>query len=102
MDELPRELTDEEVQVHQKAYRQKAAIDAIVVERDYQRSLWSTEHDKKHSPAEWMNILAVYQGKLAGEVPWYRGTTNVEKFKKRLIQIAAIAAAAYESLSEPE
>ena len=79
----------------------RQAMNAILEEREYQRERWSTEHDREHGPGEWLNILSVYVGKLAYETPLYKmkGYSR-EAFKKRLVQIAAIAMAAWEALSE--
>ena len=80
----------------------RQALDAILKEREYQRDQWSTEHDKEHGPADWLNILVVYIGKLAYETPLYKMKGYArESFKKRLVQIAAISMAAWEALSEP-
>jgi len=81
---------------------QRQALDEVLKERDWQREQWSTQHDREHGPADWLNILSVYTGKLAYETPLYKQAGyDREKFKKRLAQIAAISIAAWEALSEP-
>ena len=76
------------------------ALEAILQERDYQRERWGDDHDKDHGPDAWYLILGVWFGKLANETPSFRGASYYDKLKflKRLAQIGAIAAAAYESL----
>lgn len=77
------------------------AIDAIIEERKYQRQHWSLTHDKEHTPEEWYIILGVWSAKLANETPTMAGEAyyDRQKFLKRLAQIGAIAAAAYEAIS---
>lgn len=79
----------------------QAAWDAIVTERTYQKQRWSPEHDKSHTPEEWHIILSAWMGKLANETPLFQGEAYYDrkKFLKRLAQIGAIAAAAYEAVS---
>lgn len=79
---------------------QRAAIDALIAERDYQRERWKEDHDRKHTPEDWLVILSVWLGKLGNETPMFQGAFDKSKFLKRLIQLGAIAVAAYESFSE--
>jgi len=80
---------------------QQAALDAIIKEREYQRKRWRPEHDKKHTEEEWHTILSVWMGKLANETPMFQGEGFYDKakFLRRLAQVGAIAAAAYEAIS---
>lgn len=84
---------------------QRVALKAIIEEREYQNKRWGPDHDKKHTPEEWHVILSVWLGKLANETPMFQGEAYYDKakFLKRLAQMGAIAAAAYEALvSVPE
>jgi hypothetical protein len=86
------------------AVRRREALEAILNEREYQKSRWTQEHDKKHAKEEWMTILTVWLGKLASCVYPYASANDHEAkagFKKRLIQIAAICLAAIEAVEEP-
>jgi hypothetical protein len=86
-----------------KNVAQRLALDAILLERDYQRGRWSNDHDRTHTPADWFTILTVWVGKLALETPLFQGGVfDKKKFMKRLAQLGAITAAAYEALSEDE
>jgi len=74
---------------------ERLALDAVVKEHEYQKERWGTSHDQEHTPEEWLNILAVYLGKLGSETVAFQGLGyDPEKFKKRLTQIAAIALSA--------
>lgn len=79
----------------------RAALDAIIEEREYQKTRWTPDHDMQHTPEEWHIIMSVWLGKLANETPMFQGESyyDKKKFLKRLAQIGAIAAAAYESIS---
>jgi hypothetical protein len=81
---------------------QRLALEAILNEREYQRGRWGTQHDRKHTPSDWYVILSVWMGKLAQETPLFQGAFDVRKFLKRLAQLGAISAAAYEALSEKD
>jgi len=77
--------------------RQRQALEAVLVERKYQRERWHNDH--LHSPADWVNILTVWLGKLASEAPPYRSLQDpkaMEAFRKRLTQLTAIGLAARE------
>lgn len=94
---------DERRRPESEAWR--LALGAIIDEREYQKKRWGPEHDRGHTPEEWHVILSVWMGKLANETPMFQGESFYEKakFLKRLAQVGAIAAAAYEALvSEPE
>lgn len=94
-------MGDQEERRDPKAEAQRAALDAILKEREYQRRRWSSEHDEEHTPGEWHAILSVWMGKLANETPLIQGEDYYDKakFLKRLAQVGAIAAAAYEAIS---
>ncbi len=79
----------------------RRAIDEILGEREHQNKKWGADHDREHTPEEWVTILSVYLGKAAYETPLYmHGPINKATFRKRLCQIAAIAAAAMEAIGE--
>ena len=84
-----------------KAEAQRVALNAIIQEREYQKTRWRPDHDKAHTPEEWHIILSVWLGKLANETPMFQGEGyyDKQKFLKRLAQLGAIAAAAYETLT---
>jgi hypothetical protein len=69
-------------------------MEEILAERENQDHVWGEDHDKGHSGAEWMGIISVYVGKAI------LGSRTVKEFRHRLIQIAAIAAAAAEHMKE--
>jgi hypothetical protein len=79
--------------------RLRSALDEIIKERNYQFTRWTPEHDKGHTPAEWLALLTVYMGKAAMECPPYAGIRpeNIDGFRKRVRQIGAICAAILES-----
>lgn len=82
----------------------RRALDEIIKERNYQMLRWTPEHDKGHTPSEWLAILTVYLGKAAMECPPYNQMPNearrTEAFRKRIRQVGAICAAILES-TEP-
>jgi len=78
----------------------RKAIDHIIEERVYQKQRWTVMDDQQRSPGEWVTILTVYMGKLATETREWKGGPKPEQFKKRLIQLGAICAAAIEVLDD--
>ena len=61
----------------------------ILKERKHQDKIWGTQHDRKHTPGEWCDILEDYCSK-------YQFANGYAEDRKRLIQIAAICIAALE------
>ena len=83
---------------------QRAVLDRILKEREYQRSRWGDDHDLGHSKEDWLIILTTYLGKAASDSHPYRSKDDPESLKavkKRLIQTAAICMAALEALEKP-
>ncbi len=78
--------------------KRRAALDEILEERTYQTQRWGVDETDK-TPADWLAIIVVSLGKAAQELPIYGRKGYIkERFKKRLIQIAAICMAAIEQL----
>ena len=84
----------------------RAALDEIVKERNYQLLRWTPEHDKGRSPTAWVAVLTVYMGKAAMEcAPWSDGPDKkqrMQRFRKRIRQVGAIAAAILESTADSD
>jgi hypothetical protein len=80
----------------------KKAMDGVAEELKYQKQKWGTDHDKQHSPEDWLTILTIWLGKLGQETPMFAGDDwhELPKFLKRLDQIAAIAISAKATLLE--
>ena len=82
----------------------RTAINEIIHERNFQTARWGTDHDKAHSIQDWATILTVYLGKAASHVPPYTDPKDPKKdiqaFRKRLVQLAAICVAAIEALDQ--
>jgi len=77
----------------------RAVIGDILKERNHQLKRWGPGHDEMHGPSEWVTILNIYLGKAAMESPLYQGDSyRDERFKKRLVQVAAICMAALERM----
>ncbi len=55
---------------------------------------WSVERDDTHSVADWIALLARYTGRAGDEAE----AGDVARYRRRLIQVGAIAVAAIESL----
>lgn len=72
-----------------------AVIEEIVQERERQQHTegWTLEHDDRHSVAQWMMLLTRYLGRACEEAEIQNG----DGYRRRLVQVAAIAAAAVES-----
>lgn len=64
-------------------------------ERQRTEEGWTVEHDDAHSPSDWIALLARYVGRAgdAGEAG------DADLYARRLVQIAAIATQAGESLA---
>lgn len=78
---------------------QRAAIDAILKERDYQLSRFSAETDTTKTPEEWITILQIFLGKAAMETAQYReGNFSLAGFRKRVTQVTAIGMAILETM----
>lgn len=71
--------------------------EAILDERDHQDDIWDTQ---EHTLDEWMTILDKWKGKLAAEIiaGWQEPNEN---WRRRAIQVAAIALAMVEQYVEP-
>lgn len=82
-------------------------------EREHQRRRWGDYHDDSHSLAEWTHILANMLGRFSQTTEdFIRGVSvdpavpddapyvpvSTEHVKKRLVDIAAVAMAAYEAI----
>jgi len=78
-------------------------MEGLLKELEYHSQQWGDAHDQQHTPEDWVMILTKYMGKVAGETPFYKGVTyDSEKFKKRLIQVAAIAISAWKATGPRE
>jgi hypothetical protein len=78
-------------------------LQEVLIERHKQESKWGQQN---HSPVEWLMILGEEVGeanKAALEKHFsYVGVTTYEEYRKELIQVAAVAIAAIESLDRNE
>ena len=67
----------------------------IINERARQDSKWGGQpSDDKHTPEKWVSLICDYAG-------WSRvlsGMGNYDKYRKRMVQVAALAVAAVQSL----
>jgi len=77
---------------------QRQALELLYREMEFQSERWGSEHDKEHTPEEWMTIIMVYVGKAAHQTaPYTEGSDpnrSNQQFKKRLVQLGAICASA--------
>lgn len=65
----------------------------VQAERSRQNEKWGTAQDDKNNPLDWHEVIADYNG-------WARRMLcmgSIDKGRRRLIQVAAIAVAAVES-----
>ena len=80
----------------------RTAINEIIHERNFQMARWGTDHDKAHTLQDWSVILTVWLGKATSHAPPYTdqrdATKDIQAFRKRLVQLAAICVAAIEAL----
>ena len=65
----------------------------VIEERQRQRDQWNQQHDREHTGAEWAALLTIYVGKVAAS-EFGRGP---KEYRRRLIQVAAVAMAAIEA-----
>lgn len=73
---------------------QKKAMFDVIAERANQDTKWGPEHDNKHPTYEFVELINDYAG-------WARildGQGNSDEARKRLIQVAALAVAAVETI----
>lgn len=74
---------------------QQAVLDEVAVERDRQDAKWGgSEHDDCHSTTDFVQFIVDYAG-------WARQMASMgshDKARRRLIQVAALAVAAVESI----
>lgn len=68
----------------------KDFYDKVVEERLYQINRWGNDFDSKNTPNDWVAYIAKYLGQVV-TMPW-----NKETFKKQLVKVATLCAAAYE------
>lgn len=67
-------------------------LSQILTERQRQRTLYTDKHDMEHDGAQWVAVLAMQLGKVAG-AEMGGGPKNFERY---LVQLAATAMAALE------
>lgn len=85
------------------AYRQAGVFREVAAERDRQDSKWGgPDHDDEHEPEDWLIFIeqrAARAGEMIGcpeeEQPEIRSDAE---YRRQLVQIAALAIAAVESL----
>lgn len=71
--------------------------DEIKAERERQDQQWGgTEHDREHPPDEWVMLIKAYLDK-APTGSELAHTNYADEYRKRLIQVAALAVAAVEA-----
>jgi hypothetical protein len=79
-------------------------LEAIGAERGKQLAKWGDQSDR--SPAEWLIILAEEFGEVAKDVyemtlgKQTGGNEHAENYRKELVQVAAVAAAAIEAFDK--
>lgn len=75
---------------------QDNVISSILAERDRQDGLWGQQN---HSPLVWLAILSEEVGEVSKEVNegYFRGKSTAA-YREELVQVAAVAMAAIESL----
>jgi len=91
---------DEELRDDTSAQR---ALSMVLEERKYQKERWTQERDEGHTKEHWLNILVIWVGKAAQITQPYRGVedrSTLIEFRKRMVQVAAIALAAVERLND--
>jgi NTP pyrophosphatase (non-canonical NTP hydrolase) len=78
--------------------RQVVIIDQILDERSAQDVKWG---EQNHSPVEWISILVEEVGEASKEAIENHhnpNTTNLDKYRDEMIQVAAVALAMIECL----
>lgn len=78
--------------------RQVAIVDQILDERLAQDEKWG---EQNHNPVEWMSILMEEVGEASKEAienHFNPDTTNLDKYRCEMIQVAAVALAMIECL----
>lgn len=85
---------------------QSEILSLITDERRSQESKWGVQN---HTPIEWCVILMEEVGEMAKEAHeyhfrgrYYKDTGQLERYRKELIQVAAVAVAMLESLYRNE
>ncbi len=76
---------------------QRLFVAQVYAERDYQRQKWGTG-ELQHDPVEWAAILAAEVGEFAQAALGKPSLDERHTVESELVQIAAVAMAAYESL----
>jgi hypothetical protein len=71
-------------------------VEALRNERMHQATSWGDRHDDKHSPNDWVAILARFVGKFGDAIE------NGHDPREELVEIAAVAMAAYEAYCRGE
>lgn len=85
---------------------QSEIISNIMQERKLQDEKWGVQN---HKPIEWSAILMEEVGEMAKEAHeyhfrgrYYKDTGQLERYRKELVQVAAVAVAMLESLYRNE
>ncbi len=61
----------------------------ILNERVRQRTTYTSEHDKKHTREEWIELIITYLH--------HKDIYGIDTYKKRMIQVAALCVAAIQA-----
>lgn len=76
--------------------RRETVMQSVVLERLRQEEKWGNEHDLTHTPDEWFNMIADYNHWARAQA-YMGGEQGHENWRRRMIQVAALAFAALEA-----
>jgi hypothetical protein len=80
---------------HELTAERERVLQDVVLERAYQESRYSREHDKSVPLVTWTAILAKHLGRAAGEAVTHGATGAL---RHHLVRVAAVCVAAVEAM----
>lgn len=90
--------------IYAESQRQDAhmalVVAAIASERKRQTMQWSKEHDDRHSPAEWLTLIADFLGRAAHDrfrLEDDPAMASKEEYRAQLVRLGAVVVAAIEA-----
>lgn len=96
LSDIEEEITEQCIEFTRNGIDMEPIIDAILDERKRQDDLWGKEFDDINTPNDWVAYITRYVSDGA-----YNGKDNkfdINHFRKRLVQSAALCVAAIESI----
>lgn len=74
--------------------------EVVRAERLVQDACWGPEHDKAHYPGDWTGLIEERVQRLHQPMPVIEPAVRIARYRRLMIEIAALAAVAYDVVKE--